>query len=86
MVPSLLITLREGLEAALIVSIVLAYLVRTGHRKEFGKVWLGVGAAVLTSLLEVAIYGLYLVVALAYFLRQPASRRKPNRSKSPQPA
>lgn len=55
MVPSLLITLREGLEAALIVSIVLAYLGRTGHRKEFGKVWLGVGAAVLTSLLAGAI-------------------------------
>ncbi|MGZ6296028.1 MAG: iron uptake transporter permease EfeU [Candidatus Limnocylindrales bacterium] len=45
----LVIGLREGVEAALIVSIVLAYLARTGHRDAFGRVWLGVGAAVAAS-------------------------------------
>ena len=41
----LLTGLREGVEAALIVSIVLAYLARTGNGREFGKIWLGVAAA-----------------------------------------
>lgn len=47
---SLLITLREGLEAALIVSIVLAYLARLGRREQFRPIWLGTGLAVLFSL------------------------------------
>jgi len=51
MLQALLITLREGLEAALIVSIVLAYLARTGNRDKFSSVWLGTGAAVLASLI-----------------------------------
>ena len=42
--------LREGVEAALIVSIILAYLARTGNRQAFGRVWIGVAAAVVTSL------------------------------------
>ena len=42
----LLTGLREGVEAALIVAIILAYLDRTGNRRHFSKVWLGVGAAV----------------------------------------
>ena len=46
----LLIGLREGVEAALIVSIILSYLVRTGNRDAFGRIWLGVGAAILVSL------------------------------------
>ena len=41
--------LREGVEAALIVSIVLAYLGRTGNRRQFGKIWLGAGAAIALS-------------------------------------
>lgn len=44
--------LREGVEAALIVSIVLAYLARTGHRRAFGGVWIGVWAAIGASLLS----------------------------------
>lgn len=45
----LLTGLREGVEAALIVSIVLAYLERTGHRAHFGPIWAGVGSAVALS-------------------------------------
>lgn len=47
----LLTGLREGVEAALIVSIVLAYLVRTGNARHVGKIWLGAGTAVAISLL-----------------------------------
>jgi high-affinity iron transporter len=46
----LLTGLREGVEAALIVGIILAYLARTGNSRYAGPIWLGVGAAVLTSL------------------------------------
>jgi high-affinity iron transporter len=46
----LLTGLREGVEAALIVAIICAYLARTGNARHFGKIWVGVGAAVTTSL------------------------------------
>ncbi|MET1233021.1 MAG: iron uptake transporter permease EfeU [Candidatus Limnocylindrales bacterium] len=46
----LLIGLREGVEAALIVAIILAYLARTGNARYFGRIWLGVGLAVVLSL------------------------------------
>ena len=45
----LLTGLREGVEAALIVSIVIAYLVRTGHTQDLAKIWLGTGVAVIAS-------------------------------------
>lgn len=47
---ALLIMLREGLEAALVVSIVLAYLKRLGREDAFGSVWLGTGAAALVAI------------------------------------
>jgi high-affinity iron transporter len=46
----LLTGLREGVEAALIVSIILAYLAKTGNQRHFGKIWLGAGAAVALSI------------------------------------
>jgi aquaporin Z len=49
--------LREGVEAALILAIVLAYLTRTGNGAHASKIWLGAGAAIALSLvLGLAIY------------------------------
>jgi high-affinity iron transporter len=45
----LLTGLREGVEAALIVAIILAYLDRTGNRRYFQRVWIGVTAAIALS-------------------------------------
>lgn len=45
-----LILLREGLEGALIVAIVLGYLRQLGRREHFPAVWLGAGAAAAISL------------------------------------
>lgn len=51
----MLITLREGLEAALIVGIVLAYLARCGQGERRKTVWFGVAAGVLVSVIAGAI-------------------------------
>jgi high-affinity iron transporter len=42
--------LREGVEAALILAILLAYLNRSGNGSQASKVWLGAGLAILVSL------------------------------------
>ena len=45
MIPTFVIFLREGIEASMIVAILLAYLDRTGQRKYFRDVFVGVGSA-----------------------------------------
>lgn len=50
MIPTLVIGLREGLEAALIVGIIAAFLGRNGRRDALRQMWLGVGAAVVLCL------------------------------------
>ncbi|HKT13471.1 MAG TPA: Fe-S-containing protein [Terriglobia bacterium] len=60
MFDSLVITLREGVEAALIVGIVLGYLKKAGRSEWTRYVWWGVGAAVAVS------------AAAAYFLEKLA--------------
>jgi high-affinity iron transporter len=50
-----LLTTREGLEASLIVGIVLAYLAKTGNREHMKVIWAGAAAAVLASILTGAL-------------------------------
>lgn len=61
MLATLLIGMREGLEAALVVSVLLAYVNKIGRRDAARKIWFGVGAAILLSLVIGAVltYGAY---------------------------
>ncbi|NDF88180.1 MAG: hypothetical protein EB108_04125, partial [Actinobacteria bacterium] len=47
---SFLITLREGLEASLVISILLTYLAKTNRRDESKSVWFGTIAATVACL------------------------------------
>jgi len=55
-----IITLREGVEIAVILAIILAYLKQLGQMKAAGKVWFGAGAAALVSIL--AAVGIFFVL------------------------
>ncbi|MFI5755526.1 iron uptake transporter permease EfeU [Streptomyces sp. NPDC051569] len=45
-----LIGLREGLEASLVVCILIAYLVKTGRRDALRPIWIGIGIAIAVAL------------------------------------
>jgi len=49
MLSTFLIALREGLEAALIVGILVAYIVKTDRRNLLGAIWAGVSTALIAS-------------------------------------
>ena len=46
MIPTFVITLREGVEASLIVGIIAAFLVKEGRRDALRQMWLGVAVAI----------------------------------------
>ena len=49
MLQTFLTGLREGLEAALVVSILISFMVRSGHRDRIPALWTGVAVAVIAS-------------------------------------
>jgi high-affinity iron transporter len=50
MLEALIVTLREGVEAALVVGIIVAFLRREGYERYLGAVWTGIAAATAASL------------------------------------
>ncbi|WP_298842718.1 FTR1 family iron permease [Clostridium sp.] len=57
-----IITLREGVEIAIVLAIIMSYLKQLGQTKETGKVWLGAGVAALISVL--AALGIFFVLGV----------------------
>lgn len=62
MIPTFVIFFREGIEASMIVAILLSYLKRIGQRRHFRDVFLGVGAAMVLMIAG--------GIAAFYFIRQ----------------
>ncbi|HSN87660.1 MAG TPA: FTR1 family protein, partial [Thermoanaerobaculia bacterium] len=50
MFEALVVTLREGVEAALVVGIIVAFLKKEGYERHLGAVWAGIGVATVASL------------------------------------
>src|SRR5689334_24579707 len=48
---ALIVTLREGVEAALVVGIIVAFLRREGYERRLGAVWAGIATAAAASLI-----------------------------------
>ncbi len=72
MIATLVIFLREGVEASMIVAILLAYLNRSGQRRHFRDVFAGVAAA--------------LVLAAAAGIWPPTSRSGPTPTRGSRPS
>lgn len=64
---SLLIILREGFEAILVIGAVVAFLIKTGHRERLRSIWTGVVAGLAASVVMA-------FVLQSFFSRIPASR------------
>jgi len=64
---SLLIILREGFEAMLVIGAVVAFLIKTGHRERLRSIWLGIGLGLVASLATA-------VVLKTLLAAMPASR------------
>lgn len=60
MLATLIVTLREGVEAALIIGIILSYLHKIGLEREGRKVWLGTALATVLSI--VGGFGVFLIM------------------------
>ena len=78
MIQSLVITLREGVEAALVIGIAIAYLTKSGRGYLVGRVFWALGAAVLASIVAAIMlqritfnqeaYEGYVLLAAAFFV------------------
>jgi len=64
---SLLIILREGFEAILVIGAVVAFLLKTGHRERLKSIWMGIGLGLAAS-------GLTAVILRTVLLAIPASQ------------
>ncbi len=64
---SLLIILREGFEAILVIGAIVAFLIKTGHRERLRSIWLGTGFALAAS-------GVTAVIFATALRALPASR------------
>jgi len=66
-IQSLLIILREGFEAILVIGAVVAFLLKTGHRERLKSIWMGVGFGLAAS-------GLTAIILRTVLLAIPASQ------------
>ena len=57
--PSLLVILREGMEAILVVAAILAYLAKAGHKDKSKVVWVGVALALVASAILAVLFSAF---------------------------